>query len=415
MFKNLLYVLAFIIPLGVQQGMVYGEDNSSHIIIAQTPATSPSPTPSPTTSPATSPSPTPSPSPQNQTTPPPNEMNIIPIILVIQGFVFLVFKGFEVFNNKKKISDATEVIIEHIKKSLLPPDIEKLLSLPDKVQGLNETVETLGNNLNNSQPVPTDAPNAQVLNSFSQQLENRLENTIQQTLRSEITGQIDNRIDLHLTNNDEFINKIAQAVTNDHEFINKIGQAVVIGLRLSEDNNNLSEEENQNYLIGSGNTIEGELPQTTSPENRGNENSDDTDEDLDEDDPILTPEEQEVVTNYNNRSDLQHRKTQARSTEGTNVEARTGREYSATLSQGTGIYWIIQGTQGTYLVPNYSKTFNSHQMESVQIFFECKGYVHEQTDPNQFTLEKPAKVTVMSSGEIWTLSPNGKGTLRFSG
>ncbi len=77
-----------------------------------------------------------------------------------------------------------------------------------------------------------------------------------------------------------------------------------------------------------------------------------------------------------------------------------------------GNYWLIATEDDIYyLFPHTNLQSNPYIDETVKLLFNCNGY---QTDaPSQFTLNKPAKLSIMPRGEEWQLVE--KGILDFSG
>lgn len=128
----------------------------------------------------------------------------------------------------------------------------------------------------------------------------------------------------------------------------------------------------------------------------------------------LTQEERKLIYNYNNKiEDLEIEITQAVMDQDSIEKGREGAEYLAKfIKHRCGLYWVITTQYGFYLVPNYNKKFNTHQLNSMRQLFELKGY-EEGGNPNNFELEKPAKVSCTESREEWILAENDKGILNF--
>lgn len=77
-----------------------------------------------------------------------------------------------------------------------------------------------------------------------------------------------------------------------------------------------------------------------------------------------------------------------------------------------GSYWLVGTENDIYcLFPQANVKINPYIDETIKLLFNCNGY---QTDAaSQFTLNKPAKLSIMPSGEEWQLVERGR--LDFSG
>ncbi|WP_013325771.1 hypothetical protein [Gloeothece verrucosa] len=410
--KSLLCVLAFGLVLGGEPGRVYADDNYSPIIIAQVPPPSPpvSPTPSPPVTPR-SPSST-----NNQQAPSNNNnnqaranssqntMNFLISLLLLEGFVILGFKGIEVFYNQRKMVDIGKTISEAI---------NKLLEIPQRIEELNQTVKELKNQ------------QTTIENTVKQQLNDKIPEPIKvEILMEQVSKNIKQAVKENL--DEQFKNIIPLVIKNlkdDSEFVEIIAQAVVS--KLPEDFKKDSEERKEDPQTD---LDESNLLSETDENSRDSDSgaSDEANSETESEESstssstvaVSSSEEQNVVNKYNDKVDFKESKIEVTTTKDTELEARTGREYLAILtcnSEETKMYWIIKGTEGYYLVPRHDKKFNDHQMKSVQNLFECEGYIEEITNLSNFRLKKPAKVSVMSSGETWVLDNDGKGLLDFSG
>jgi hypothetical protein len=338
-----------------------------------------SPSPSPTAS--ASPSPSPSPKPSSLTQQPDYSQVLTRlsehqqysswgiILAAIVLFLLLAIKAIEIFWRQPQMQDKYLEIFGELLK-LLEKDFEKILNIPDKI-------DTLSSNLNTN------------LENITKRLE-RLETKPSDTLPQKLT-----EIERDLTqikdtfnkpkdiNTQDFARQLIEAIKNNPDLI------VAIATAVSSQQGGKSKSSSETE----------KLPRETSISESP-------------DSLFLTEEEKKVVSGYNNEYDLSKYTTDVSPTQDTVEEARTGRDQIAYLKPDQlGMYWIIKGNEGTYLVPNRNRKPNIHQMNSVQDLFDCHYYQAGTTDPKNFQLVKPGKVASETIGETWILQ--SKGILEF--
>lgn len=73
---------------------------------------------------------------------------------------------------------------------------------------------------------------------------------------------------------------------------------------------------------------------------------------------------------------------------------------------GDGDYWLVATEDDIYwLFPQANLQVNPYLYETVKLLFNCHGYQPES--PSHFTVNNPAKVSIMPSGEEWRLVEKG--------
>ena len=74
---------------------------------------------------------------------------------------------------------------------------------------------------------------------------------------------------------------------------------------------------------------------------------------------------------------------------------------------GHGNYWVIATKDGKYwLFPKSNITINIHQLKTVQFLFDCIG--EYSANNGDFTLNQPASVAILPSGQEWKLEKKGR-------
>ena len=74
---------------------------------------------------------------------------------------------------------------------------------------------------------------------------------------------------------------------------------------------------------------------------------------------------------------------------------------------GHGNYWVIATKDEKYwLFPKSNITINIHQLKTVQFLFDCVG--EYSANNGDFTLNQPASVAILPSGQEWKLEKKGR-------
>ena len=77
---------------------------------------------------------------------------------------------------------------------------------------------------------------------------------------------------------------------------------------------------------------------------------------------------------------------------------------------GNSNYWLITTEDNiSYLLPKNNLIINTFNLDTVKSLFNCEG--SEQLENREFTLTKPAKISLMPNGKEWQLVE--KGTINF--
>jgi len=371
------------------------------MILAQTPATT-QPTQTPTISPTSQATPNRSIRPPS----PSDTMNdLMMIIFLVYGFVFLGLKIFEVFINQKnynKMANSSnnttiEILINLIEKiNSIPSSFEKLAEEIKKSTEVNNRL--LGDKLNEqSSQASTEV--------ITQQLSKELNPIITTIVQEKLEEKLEQLITEQLNPNSVFINTLAEV----------IAEKVSSSLPSLSPKTDIESDDNL-----SGNPDTSSSSTDTQDDNEGIEGVDTTSDKTDENED-LTDEEKDIVDKYNRKND-ELKKTRKVLPVATNKDAVYGKmigtNHLAVFTQESSdrVYWIIEGDNNFfYLVPNLDrvKTFNAQMIGSMEAIFTINNFEKDVTDAKKFTLVKPAKVSVTKAGEEWTLVENGKGVLDF--
>ncbi|MDJ0716939.1 MAG: hypothetical protein QNJ54_22435 [Prochloraceae cyanobacterium] len=74
---------------------------------------------------------------------------------------------------------------------------------------------------------------------------------------------------------------------------------------------------------------------------------------------------------------------------------------------GRGNYWIVATKDEKYwLLPNSKISVNIHKLKTFQFLFNCIGKDSSKND--EFTLNQPARVAILPSGQEWKLEKKGR-------
>ena len=117
-----------------------------------------------------------------------------------------------------------------------------------------------------------------------------------------------------------------------------------------------------------------------------------------------------ILTYQQNPRLLSRNAIEVRETEQSIDQRRLGGGQGAILQKTRrGKYWILNEGGIDYVVPKNNIKINEYNLNTVANLFECQGY---RSGYSGFQLIKPARVSVISRGEVWQLVE--RGILQFS-
>ncbi|NEO99244.1 MAG: hypothetical protein F6K58_11285 [Symploca sp. SIO2E9] len=125
---------------------------------------------------------------------------------------------------------------------------------------------------------------------------------------------------------------------------------------------------------------------------------------------VLSDQEKQLVTNYNNNPALfLHLAQEVSETEDSISQRRSTGQEIVLGKRNRGNYWILNIGGFDYLVPNQTFKINEFNYKTLEALFICQKYQPEGS--RDFKLLKPARVSQVSTENTWHL--NEKGILKF--
>ncbi len=127
-------------------------------------------------------------------------------------------------------------------------------------------------------------------------------------------------------------------------------------------------------------------------------------------DIILTPEEKDIVYNYNNKVHyLTLYVKEVSETAESIFNRRDNSQKSAIFkTDRQGLYWVVTVQQRHYLVPSKKFKIDEYSYSMIQTLFECYGYTPGKSD--NFILKKPGKISFLKGNQYQLEEP---GILEF--
>lgn len=116
--------------------------------------------------------------------------------------------------------------------------------------------------------------------------------------------------------------------------------------------------------------------------------------------------ESELIEAYNNTPKLLSKKALKVSIIQDNVSSIFNKDNILLSEARNGNYLVIGAKDETYwLLPKENLRINLFNINTAQSLFDCQRYQPE--DNREFTLKKPARVSIQPSGEEWKLEERG--------
>ena len=119
------------------------------------------------------------------------------------------------------------------------------------------------------------------------------------------------------------------------------------------------------------------------------------------------PDKPGIVEKYNlNAASLKLTAIPVLVTEKSINETRSGGQQKMILQKTRrGNYWIVNDSEKNYLVPESKFKINTFNFNDTIALFECNNY--EASSSRNFRLIQPARVSVVTSNEVWQLEERG--------